>query len=167
MTKMPCAALGFILALLLAAAPVAAAEKPADTQALKGVSAGKVVWDVSMANPEMLALYLSVVRETYDDLVRQKVKPEMVLAVHGVPVKYLVKDRSALPFEIQPKVDEVVGHLEKLAALPGVRVEVCSVANRLMGVDNASILPAFHVVGNTWVSLIGYQAQGYAVIPVN
>ena len=151
----------------LAAAPVHAADKPSDAAALKGVKTGKVVWDVSMANPETLALFLSVVRETYDDLARQNVKPEMVLAIHGVPVKFVRANRDDLPLETGTAVDKINDVLDDLAKRLGVRIEVCSIANRLFGVDNASIKPNYHVVGNTWVSLIGYQAQGYAVVPIN
>lgn len=151
----------------LAAAPLHAADKPSDAAALKGVKTGKVVWDISMANPETLALFLSVVRETYDDLARQNVKPEMVLAVHGVPVKFVRANRDDLPLETGAAVDKINDVLDDLAKRPGIRIEVCSIANRLFGVDNASIKPNFHVVGNTWVSLIGYQAQGYAVVPIN
>ncbi|MDO8606215.1 MAG: hypothetical protein Q7R40_06745 [Phaeospirillum sp.] len=152
---------------MFAAAPVHAADKPSDAAALKGVKTGRVVWDISMANPESLALFLSVVRETYDDLARQNVKPEMVLAIHGVPVKYVRANRDDLPLETGAAVDKINDVLDDLAKRPGIRIEVCSIANRLFGVDNASIKPNYHVVGNTWVSLIGYQAQGYAVVPIN
>jgi intracellular sulfur oxidation DsrE/DsrF family protein len=161
---------GFLIIVCLAivAVPVEpfAQTKPDDTRALNGVSTGKVVWDISMANPETLALYLSVVRETYDDLVRQNVKPDMVLAIHGLPVRYVRKDVSDLPFEAMPHIETINEVLDDLKGRPGVRIEVCSVANRLMGVENGSIRDGLQVVGNTWVSLIGYQAQGYAVIPI-
>ena len=151
----------------LAAAPAGAGDKPGDSAALAGVTTGRVVWDVSMANPATLALFLSVVRETYDDLARQNVKPEMVLAIHGAPVRYVRTDREDLPLDVAAAVDRVNEVLDDLAARPGVRIEVCSIANRLFGVDNAAIKKNFHVVGNTWVSLIGYQAQGYAIVPIN
>ena len=172
-----------VMAVLLASlvGPTLAAEKPSDASALKGVTTGRVVWDVSMSNPTTLALFLSVVRETYDDLARQNVKPEMVLAIHGAPVRYVRKDREDLPLDVaaavdrgadrtaavDAEVDRINDVLDDLAARPGVRIEVCSIANRLFGVDNAAIKPNFHVVGNTWVSLIGYQAQGYAIVPIN
>ncbi len=159
------AALAVVLTAL--ALPAQAADKPSDATALAGVKTGKVVWDISKAEPETLAVFLSVVRETYDDLVRQQVEPDMVLAIHGAPVKYVTRSLDALPFETTVAAEKINAILEDLAGRPGVRVEVCSVANRLMGVDNAAIRPAYHVVGNTWVSLIGYQAQGYAVVPVN
>lgn len=158
-----------VLATLVAltTGPAAGADKPSDAAALAGVTTGKVVWDVSMANPATLALFLSVVRETYDDLARQNVKPEMVLAIHGAPVRFVRAEREDLPLDVAAAVDRVNDVLDDLAARPGVRIEVCSIANRLFGVDNAAIKKNFHVVGNTWVSLIGYQAQGYAIVPIN
>jgi intracellular sulfur oxidation DsrE/DsrF family protein len=45
-------------------------------------------------------------------------------------------------------------------------MEACSVATRLFGVDNGTLLDGIKPVGNTFVSLTGYQAQGYANIPI-
>jgi hypothetical protein len=35
-----------------------------------------------------------------------------------------------------------------------------------LGVDNTTLLDGIEPVGNTFVSLTGYQAQGYANIPI-
>jgi intracellular sulfur oxidation DsrE/DsrF family protein len=51
-------------------------------------------------------------------------------------------------------------------AQAGVRFEACAIATRLFGVENNSVLPQVKVVGNTFNSLIGYQAKGYALIPI-
>lgn len=51
-------------------------------------------------------------------------------------------------------------------AKQGVRFEACAIATRLFHVDNASMISDVKVVGNTFISLIGYQAKGYAVIPI-
>jgi len=53
-----------------------------------------------------------------------------------------------------------------LAKRPGVKMEACSVAARLFDVDSKTYLPGIKPVGNTFVSLIGYQAKGFAVIPI-
>ncbi len=155
-----------IAAVALVAVP-AAAEAPDDAAALRGVERARVVWDITTADAERLGLFLEVVRETYDDLVRQEVEPRFVLAIHGAPVKYVTEDRDALALETQFAADKLNAVLDDLAGRAGVRVEVCAVANRLLGVDNASFRDGIHVVGNTWVSLIGYQAQGYVMVPVH
>jgi intracellular sulfur oxidation DsrE/DsrF family protein len=48
----------------------------------------------------------------------------------------------------------------------GVKLEVCLYAVKMMGVDKATILPEIDQVGNGFVSVIGYQMQGYAVVRI-
>lgn len=160
-------ALGFIVGLtLLASPPLLHAEKPADEAALEGVTRGKVVWDINMGDPKKLSLYLRVIEETYDDLVRQGVAPDMVFAFRGRSVLLISTDREEIPLEQHVYLDEVAELLADLSNRPGVRMEACSVACRLFGVKAESLLPRIKAVGNTFVSLIGYQAKGYGTIPI-
>jgi len=146
-------------------APVMGAEKPGDADALKGVSEGKVLFDVNMAEPKKLTLYLAVIRETVDDLRRQGVKPDVILAFRGLSVKLLNRDREAMELTDFEHLDKIAAQLADLQT-QGVRMEACSVATRLFGVDNKNLLDGIKPVGNTFVSLTGYQAQGYANIPI-
>ncbi|WP_130470333.1 DsrE family protein [Candidatus Magnetaquicoccus inordinatus] len=149
----------------LAAAPN---QQPlSDVEALQGVSEGKVVFDIGMANPQTLPLYLKVIAQTHADLLRQKVTPNIILAFRGGAVKLVSNNREALPMEHHPKLEEIAALLADLQQKPGVRMEVCALATNLMGVDNGTILPGIKVVGNTFVSLTGYHAQGYAAIPIH
>jgi intracellular sulfur oxidation DsrE/DsrF family protein len=43
---------------------------------------------------------------------------------------------------------------------------VCSIATKVFGIDNATLFPEMTVIGDGFVSLIGYQAQGYGLVPV-
>lgn len=137
-----------------------------DADALQGVSEGKVVFDIGMSNPQTLPLYLKVITQTHADLMRQKVKPTIVLAFHGGAVKLVSANREALPMDQHPALDEIATLIADLQKKSGVRMEVCGLATKLFGVDNATILPGIKVVGNTFVSLTGYHAQGYAAIPI-
>lgn len=137
-----------------------------DADALQGVSVGKVVFDIGMANPQTLPLYLKVIAQTHADLVRQKVEPHLILAFHGGAVKLISTRREPVPMDQHPFLDEIAALIAELQKQPGVRMEVCGLATKLMGVDNATILPGIKVVGNTFVSLTGYHAQGYAAIPI-
>lgn len=60
---------------------------------------------------------------------------------------------------------EIESNVEALAEL-GVRQEICAVATRVFGIDNKTILPGLPLVGDGFISLIGYQAQGYHLVPV-
>ncbi|MDZ7753394.1 MAG: DsrE family protein [Gammaproteobacteria bacterium] len=155
------------LALLLAAsqATAAAETKPGDDAALRGVETGKVVFDINMGEPGKLALYLGVIRETIADLRRQDVEPDVILAFRGPSVKLISEDREQAELTDFEHLDRVAEQLADLQRA-GARMEACSVAMRLSKVDSASLLDGIEPVGNTFVSLTGYHAQGYASIPI-
>jgi intracellular sulfur oxidation DsrE/DsrF family protein len=159
--------LGLIVGLtLLINPPLVHAEKPADRAALEGVTAGKVAWDINMGDPRKLSLYLGVIQETYDDLVRQGVAPDMIFAFRGASVLLISTEREEIPLEQHFDLDEVAELLADLNKRPGVKMEACTVACRLFGVKAEKLLPGIQAVGNTFVSLIGYQAKGYGIIPI-
>ncbi len=142
------------------------AEKPGDTNALRDINDGKVVWDVNVANPHKLLKILKVVEETYEDLTRQGVTPDMVFAFRGPSVKLISSQPVDLTPEEENAREQIINLLQKLSQKPSVNMESCSVATRLLGVDNDTIISGINPVGNTFVSLIGYQKKGYALIPL-
>lgn len=154
-----------LLSLLVLAHGASAAGKPDDSAALSGVSTGKVIFDVNMAHPKKLTLYLKVIRETIDDLKRQGVKPDVILAFRGLSVRLISTDREQMDLTDFDHLDRVAQQLADLHR-QGVRMEACSVATRLFSIDNDTLLDGIEPVGNTFVSLTGYQAQGYANIPI-
>ncbi len=137
-----------------------------DAAALENVSLGKVLWDINMDNPKKLALYLSVIQETYEGLIKQQVKPDMVFAFRGSTVKLISTDQEKIPLEQQEDVDTVHQLLKDLQQKEGVKMESCSVATRLYGIDNKTVLSGIKPVGNTFISIIGYHSRGYAVINI-
>nr|CRH05298.1 Conserved exported protein of unknown function [Candidatus Magnetococcus massalia] len=143
-----------------------AAEPLNDEDALKGLKSGKVVWDINMGDAQKMALYLKVIRQTYDDLKRQGVEPEMVFTFRGFSVKVVSTTPDILPLDRQLYQEEVWEILREMQQRPGVRMEACNVATSLFGVENRSLLKKVKAVGNTFVSLIGYQAKGFAIIPI-
>ncbi len=155
-----------LLMLGMALLPFAAvAEQPNDAAALEGVEHGKVVFDINNSSASSLNLYLAVIRETHDDLVRQGVEPDILLAFRGPAVTLVSTDRERLDLTDFDALDQIADHIEDLQML-GVRMEGCGVATRLFQIDNQTLLDGIVPVGNTFVSLIGYQARGYAVIPI-
>lgn len=138
---------------------------PDDSDALRGVSKGKVVFDINMAEPKKMTLYLSVIKQTVDDLVRQNVEPDVILAFRGLSVRLISKNRDQMELTDFEHLDKIATQLAELHK-QGVRTEACSVATRLFKVDNKTLLDGVKPVGNTFVSLTGYQAQGYANIPI-
>jgi len=137
-----------------------------DQAALADLKVGKGVFLVDIGDVKKLNFYLEVIQGTYKGMKDQGVDPDFVLVFIGPSVKYL---STSPPTEIEQAVGgvlmEIESNVEALASL-GVRQEVCAVATRVFGIDNKTILPGMALVGDGFISLIGYQAQGYHLVPV-
>lgn len=155
-----------VICLSISALPAMATKKaPLDTAALKGVKNGKGFFDVNNGDPEALPLYLAVIKETYTGLKTQGVKPDLIVAFRGKAVKLVSIARANLDADQKDALKQSDALIKELAAM-GVKFEVCAIATRLFGVENDSITPQVKLVGNTFISSIGYQSKGYAIIPI-
>ena len=65
------------------------ADTPNDADALSGIDTGKVIWDVTLSKPSRLLFVMKVIDETYQDLVKQDVTPDMVFTFHGRVLRLL------------------------------------------------------------------------------
>jgi len=117
-------------------------------------------------NPKKTAFYLDIIKGTHEGFVKQNVKPDMVLVFIGKTVEYLTtKPSDELALEFETELKSISQKVEELQAL-GVRMEVCAVATKVFGIDNDTILPGMKVVGDGFISLIGWQTQGYKLVPI-
>ncbi|MGB5736710.1 MAG: DsrE family protein [Thiohalocapsa sp.] len=148
-------------------APSRAAESVInDSAALAGVEVARGVFLIDFTNPKKTAFYLDIIEGTHAGLVRQGAKPDLVLVFIGETVKYLSsKPEDELEMEYADALASIAESVAALAEL-GVRMEVCAVATRVFGIDNADILPGMQVVGDGFISLIGWQTQGYKLVPI-
>ena len=144
---------------------MAAQAGPDDSEALRGVTVGKVVFDINATDPKTLAAYLQVIEQTHDDLLRQKVTPDIILAIRGFAVTFFSADRKRFDPAKQEHLEAIAEHVRRLRD-KGVRLESCAIAMRWNQVDQSTLLDGIKAVGNTFVSLTAYQAKGYAVIPI-
>lgn len=144
------------------------AEELNDTNALKELKIAKVMWDVTAENQTKLLAVLKIIQQTYDGLVRQKVTPEMVVLFRSDSVKLITvehhHDHTGL--EQHNEKVEITALLAELQDKPGVKMEVCGIAMAALNIESNTIFPGIKPVGNGFISLIGYHAQGYATIPI-
>jgi len=137
-----------------------------DAAALGDLKTGKGVFLVDIGDAKKLNFYLEVIQGTYKGMKDQGVDPDFVLVFIGPSVKYLSTLPSAETEQAAGAVlMEIELNVEALAAL-GVKQEVCAVATRVFGIDNKTLLPGLTLVGDGFISLIGYQSQGYHLVPV-
>ncbi|MBS3800366.1 MAG: DsrE family protein, partial [Thioalkalivibrio sp.] len=59
-------------------------------------------------------------------------------------------------------IARVVDRLDEM----GMRMEVCGAATRAYNVDNDAVLDPIRPVRSGFISVMGYQNQGYALVPV-
>jgi len=153
------------LLMLLALGASAGAAEVNDAAALRGIKEGKGVYLVSLDNPQKLALYLEIIKETHRSMAAQGVKPDIVLVFVGASVRFLVSEPEPELAEAKPALQSVAGSVQDLNRL-GVRQEVCVIATELFKVPLDRLLPGLIPVGNGFNSLIGYQAKGYGLVPI-
>ena len=137
-----------------------------DQAALADLNVGKGVFLVDIGDAKKLNFYLEVIQGTYKGMKDQGVEPDFVLVFIGPSVKYLGTSPSP---EVEQSAGgvlmEIEANVEALAAL-GIKQEVCAVAARVFGIDNKTVIPGLTLVGDGFISLIGYQSQGYHLVPV-
>ena len=159
-----------LFAVLLAmgcALPVTAAEGPVnDAAALADLKVGKGVFLIDFSSPKKTAFYLDIIRGTHAGMRRQGVEPDFVLVFIGPTVAYLTTEPSdELALEYGDELKSITDSVAALHEL-GVRMEVCTVACQVFGVDVGTVLPGMEVVGDGFISLIGWQSQGYKLVPI-
>lgn len=149
--------------LLVAAGPAPAGEY----KALQGADSVDTIFDFREGDPASALVHLSLAHNTFTDKAIQDVseKPRFVVVFMGGAVKLLSSDRSAFTEEQRKTLEKMDNVISKMAK-DGIKLEVCLYAVDFFGVDPETISPEIDVVPNGWISSIGYQANGYALVPI-
>jgi intracellular sulfur oxidation DsrE/DsrF family protein len=92
-------------------------------------------------------------------------KPAFVVVFMGPSVKLVSKNREGFSPDDHKTLDEIANTLSAMSK-DGIKLEICLVAVKVFNVDPASVLPEIKRVGNGWISMAVYQAQGYSLVPV-
>jgi intracellular sulfur oxidation DsrE/DsrF family protein len=149
-------------ALLVHAGAVKAAD---DRAALSGLSEGKIAFDLKDGEGRALLARLDVIDETRLSLIQQGVTPHFILAFRGPATRLVQTDQDKIKPEDRELAAKVAAKIKELSAARGVDgFEQCSLAVRTQGTSADKVLPQIRVVGNGFISLMAYQAKGYAYI---
>lgn len=135
--------------------------------ALKGVNNYDAVFEVTQGSPQIANIVFWAVKNSYEvSEVKSLAKTTNIAVVfHGPAVKLLSTDRSLFNEAEWVEVEKFQKTLQQMKN-DGVKLEICLYAAKVMGVDKATIIPEIDHVGNGFVSVIGYQMQGYAVVRI-
>ena len=156
----------FIMSLFLAlqVLPTVAGEYD---NALKDVKGVKVIFNVSPGDPAFANIVFWAVRNTYQDEAVSALpeKPQVAIVFHGAVVKLLSSDRSGFDQKDNTEIDQFQATLRQMKK-EGVKLEVCLYAAKVLGIDPTTLIPEIDQVGNGFISVAGYQAQGYTVVTI-
>jgi intracellular sulfur oxidation DsrE/DsrF family protein len=108
------------------------------------------------------------VKNVYEDeSVRALSKPPQVTVMfHGPAVKLISTNQKDFKDSDKEALDEFANMIRQMKK-DGVKLEVCLYALKVLGVDPATIMPEVDKVGNGFISVVGYQAQGYSVVTID
>ena len=136
--------------------------------ALQGIKSVKADFDVRHGTPKTANIVFWAVNNVNDDgSVRALSQlPQVAVVFHGPAVKMISTDRSGFNKTDHEELDKFSKTIRQMSA-NGVKFEVCDYALEVMGVDPKTVLPEVDHVPNGFISIAGYQAQGYSVITVN
>lgn len=151
--------LAFCLAGPLLAAPLN------DHAALAGLAQAKAIFLVSVNDPARVDHVLKVIGLTEEGLVKQHVKPHIIVVFVGPDVAFLTRDRRGINYMQERAVSDLQRQIVRLAKA-GIVFQACGVAMKGMDVKPQDLIPEVQAVGNGYISLIGYEAKGYSLVPV-
>jgi hypothetical protein len=156
-----------LIALCCASAAAVSAQTAYDNrEALEGIKNAQIYFDVSLKDDDLLVFRMEVLDRTIQQLQEADVDAAVVIGFRGAASRFITKDDHFV-------LDEQVANKIKIQdwirqfTKQGFRVEQCAIAAKLLDIPPTDFLPEVSVVGNGYVSLIGYQAQGYAVVPMD
>ena len=151
--------------ILFALCLAASARAADDRAALQGLKDGKVVYDITEGDGKGLPDRLETIDETRESLIQEGVTPHFVISFRGSATKLVQSDMEKVKPEDRPWAAKIAAYLAKLGKQKGVDgLEQCAVAVRHAGTKAENVVPPVKVVGNSFVSLMAYQAKGYAYI---
>ena len=136
-----------------------------DKASLSGLKEVKVAFDITAGDAKALLGRLNVIDETRQSLIKQGVAPHFILAFRGPATKLVQTDEAQIKPQDRAMAQKIAQKIQQMSGSDGVEgFEQCAVAVREQGTKVDKVLPQVHVVGNGFISLMAYQAKGYAYI---
>ncbi|OGW34848.1 MAG: hypothetical protein A2010_01130 [Nitrospirae bacterium GWD2_57_9] len=155
----------FLFLCVLHAATVQAAPA-AKAKALEGLKHMKIVCDMNVGEPKLLLKRMELLDRTYRQIAEAGVKTSVVVAFRGKASLFITKGDGYVAAEERDAKGDVHSWIERFKK-QGFVLEQCSIAAEMLDVDLKDFLPEIEIVKNGYVSLVGYQQQGYAFLPMD
>jgi intracellular sulfur oxidation DsrE/DsrF family protein len=146
--------------------PLAVASNQDNNRALQGLKSAKVYFDVSLKDDNLLVFRMELLDKTIKQMEDAGLDVSGVVGFRGGASRFITKeDHYVLEEQIinKKKIQKWVRDFSKR----GIVVEQCAIAADIHDIPREDFMPEVKIVGNGYVSLVGYQAQGYSVVPMD
>lgn len=137
-----------------------------NSRSLKGLKQAQVYFDVSLKDDRLLVLRMELVDRTVKQMEEAGLDVDGVIGFRGGASRFITQnDYYVLEEEVSNK--RKIQDWVKRFSSKGIAVEQCAIAAEILDIPTKDFLPEVTVVGNAYVSLVGYQAKGYSVVPMD
>ncbi|WP_026340954.1 DsrE family protein [Thioalkalivibrio sp. AKL10] len=154
------------LLLPLGLGSTAAAEGLDNREATQGIETMRAVYDMRKSDPNVMLAYLRGIATNHENLIKEGVEPDLRMVFIAEAVKFITTDpEPEIAIDHGDTLEEIAKAVDRLDEL-GVKMEVCAAATRAYGVDNDKVLDPIQPVRSGFIAVMGYQNQGYALVPV-
>ena len=161
--------IGIVLVILLASfsgRDARCAEPYNNAKALAGIRETKVYFDVNVGEPEKLLTRLQFIDTIYSQLMAAGVSARVVIGIRGKASNFFTKGGDYVLDTDLPAKKKIAAWVDQFRT-QGFDIEQCRIAADLQEIDVTDFLPKVEIVANGYVSMIGYQSQGYAFVPMD
>lgn len=155
-----------VLLVSVAAREGLAAQGYDNHRALAGLREAKVYFDINVGEPAKLLTRLRLIETTHDQLVASGISPSIVVGIRGQASNYFTRNDDYVPETDLPVKRKIAARAGQFKA-KGFRIEQCSIAAGLQEIEVDDFLPELEIVANGYISMIGYQSNGYAFVPMD
>ena len=135
-------------------------------KALTGTKEMKAYFDVNIGEPMKLLTQLQIIETTYNQVVASGSSPRFVIGIRGKASNFFTRGEEHVFDSDLPVKKEIASRIEQFKN-QGFRIEQCSIAADMQEIPVADFLSQVVVVSNGYISMIDYQSQGYALVPVH
>ncbi len=145
----------------------ALAQQQQNTRALGDLKTVKVYFDVKTKSINKVVTQLGLIIETYGQIKKAGVEPRFIVGFRNEASNFVTQGEDDYIFEedapAKKKVQTLVQRLKKR----GIIMEQCGITAELYEIDLEDFLPELEIIQNSYISMIGYQAQGYSQLTMD
>jgi intracellular sulfur oxidation DsrE/DsrF family protein len=137
-----------------------------NSRSIGGLKRAQVYFDVSLKDDKLLVLRMELVDRTVKQMEEAGLEVIGVVGFRGGASRFITQsDHYVLEEEVSNK--RKIQDWVKRFSSKGIAIEQCAIAAEILDIPTKDFLPEVTVVGNAYISLVGYQAKGYSVVPMD